>query len=296
MSVDNFTLGGIDVVSPLLGGALRLPIGLWEPGSLSAHKGHFGQGSTLHPFTGSLVVGPSGTSPISIFGTGINALEGSTTQTGSLSVVGQCLVTGTEFRTFTVNNDIDGISNNLIAAESNTLTGAVSNKLVAPVNIISGTITRINGLLNLTGVGDVAIAINSKKSFDIPHPTKEGWRLSHVCVEAPTADVYFRGKLDGGKTTITLPEYWQKLVDPNTITVSLTPVGVYQELYVEKIESARSITIRNNAGGPVKCHYLVMAERIDTEKNIPEYEGTWDDYPGDNSSRSIVGKDYDRRK
>jgi len=294
--IDNMTLGSVDVMSPLLGGALQLPLGTWEPGSLSAHKGHFGQGATLTPFSGSLVVGPSLTSPISIFGTGINSLTGSTTQTGAHTTVGQHMVTGTELRTFVINNDLDGITNNLVAATTNTLTAGLSNKLVAPVNIISGTITRINGLLNLTGVGDVAIAINSKKSFDIPHPTKEGWRLSHVCVEAPTADVYFRGRLDGGKTTITLPEYWQKLVDPNTITVSLTPVGLHQELYIEKIESARSITIRNNAGGPVKCHYLVMAERIDTEKNIPEYEGTWDDYPGDNSSRSIVGKDYDRRK
>ena len=78
----------------------------------------------------------------------------------------------------------------------------------------------INGAVNLTGLGDVATyatttraIANSKKSFDIPHPTKEGWRLSHVCVEGPSADVYLRGKLRNNNV-IKLPEYWKGLIDP----------------------------------------------------------------------------------
>ena len=39
-------------------------------------------------------------------------------------------------------------------------------------------------------------ALKNKK-FDISHPTKEGYRLSHVCLEGPTSDVYFRGRLKG---------------------------------------------------------------------------------------------------
>ena len=168
------------------------------------------------------------------------------------------------------------------------------NVEAAPAKVVAAPVTNIAGSLILTGVGDVASAINSKKSFDIPHPTKEGWRLSHVCVEGPSADVYVRGKLESGNR-IQLPEYWKGLVDTESITINLTPIGHHQELYVEKIEWGKDVIVKNNKGGPVHCYYHIMAERIDTEKNIPEYEGTWEDYPGDNSTRSIVGKDYDRR-
>jgi hypothetical protein len=121
-----------------------------------------------------------------------------------------------------------------------------------------------------------------KKDFDIPHPTKDGWRLRHVCIEGPTADVYVRGKLKGSNT-IELPEYWRKLVDPETITVTLTPIGSHQELYVDKIEWGTKIIIKTNSGSTINCYYTVYGERADTDKNIPEYEGTYNDYPGDNS-------------
>ena len=131
-----------------------------------------------------------------------------------------------------------------------------------------------------------------KKDFDIPHPTKEGWRLRHVCIEGPTADVYVRGKLKGSNV-IELPEYWRKLVDPETITVNLTPIGSHQELYVDKIEWGTRVTIKTNSGSSINCYYTVYGERVDTDKNIPEYEGTYNDYPGDNSQythSAIVNK------
>ena len=37
--------------------------------------------------------------------------------------------------------------------------------------------------------------LSAKKNFDIPHPTKEGWRLRHTCPEGPSNDVYFRGRI-----------------------------------------------------------------------------------------------------
>lgn len=128
----------------------------------------------------------------------------------------------------------------------------------------------------------------AKKPFDIPHPTKKGWRLRHVCIEGPTADVYVRGKLENSNI-IELPEYWRKLVDPETITVNLTPIGVYQELFVEKIEWGTRVIVKNNSGSAINCYYTVYGERADTDKNIPEYEGTYDDYPGDNRQYTYHG-------
>ena len=74
--------------------------------------------------------------------------------------------------------------------------------------------------------------LSAKKNFDIPHPTKEGWRLTHSCIEGPEAAIYVRGKLIN-TNIIKLPEYWENLVDPDTITVSVTPIGSYHNIFVK---------------------------------------------------------------
>ena len=126
-----------------------------------------------------------------------------------------------------------------------------------------------------------AIAL-SKKSFDIPHPTKKDHRLRHICLEGPEAEVFYRGRMEN-TTTINLPDYWRELVDSDSIGVHLTPMGSYQDLYVEKIEWGSRVTVKNASGGPIKCSYVVFGVRNDVERNIPEYQGlTPEDYPGDN--------------
>ena len=59
------------------------------------------------------------------------------------------------------------------------------------------------------------------KGFDIKHPNKEGQRLRHICLEGPEAGVYIRGRLTE-TNVIDLPDYWRGLIDPESITVSLT--------------------------------------------------------------------------
>ena len=129
----------------------------------------------------------------------------------------------------------------------------------------------------------------TKKGFDIPHPTKEEHRLRYICIEGPSADVYVRGKLKDSNT-IELPDYWKGLVDPETIDVSLTPMGSFQELFVESIQWGTRVIVKNAAGGPVNCSYIIYGERKDSAKNIPEYKGlTPKDYPGDNKEYVING-------
>ena len=109
------------------------------------------------------------------------------------------------------------------------------------------------------------------KLFDIPHPTKEGYRLVHTCLEGPEIGVYYRGRLTDSNV-IELPEYWKGLVDAETITVNLTPHTFYQELYVKNIEWGCRINVVNNAGGPIDCSYIVYAERKDVDKLRIEYK------------------------
>ena len=74
-----------------------------------------------------------------------------------------------------------------------------------------------------TEVSAAGITLTTRKPFDIPHPTKKGYRLRHVCLEGPESGVYYRGRLTG-KNVIELPEYWRGLVDAETFTVTLTQI------------------------------------------------------------------------
>lgn len=151
---------------------------------------------------------------------------------------------------------------------------------------ISGTIVT-SSTVTASQVTASGITLTTRKPFDIPHPTKEGYRLRHVCLEGPESGVYFRGRLTNSNT-IQLPEYWKGLVDAETITVSLTQIGSSQDLIVDSIQWGSQIKIRSGSASKIDCYYLVHAERKDGEKLIVEYEGTSiDDYPGDNAIYSI---------
>ena len=134
------------------------------------------------------------------------------------------------------------------------------------------------------------------KAFDIAHPTREGKRIRHICVEGPESAIYIRGKLEDSKI-IELPEYWDGLVDYESITITLTAVGKPQHLYVKSIDKDQ-IMIDNRKGDEClpSCYYEVWGNRIGPEL-VVEYEGESPaDYPGDQSGHSIAGYNYDTRE
>lgn len=106
------------------------------------------------------------------------------------------------------------------------------------------------------------------KSFDIAHPTKEGYRITYGCLEGPEHAVYHRGKTTSD--IIELPEYWSGLVDVDTTTVQLTPKGEYTPHWVEKIEN-NQIHIKSESG-KIDCYFLVHAERQDVPKLLVVYK------------------------
>jgi hypothetical protein len=130
-------------------------------------------------------------------------------------------------------------------ASSNTTTGAL---------VVQGGVG-ISGALNAT-----------TKSFNIPHPTKEGKDLRYGSLEGPEFGVYVRGTLKGSNV-IELPDYWTKLVDANTITVSLTPIGKYQKLSVKEVKD-NTIIISSDGWfkKEIHCYYVVYGERADVDK------------------------------
>ena len=153
----------------------------------------------------------------------------------------------------------------------------------------SGTVTAAN-FVGAHISGSISGGVSGKsagaKAFDIEHPSKHGHRLRHICIEGPESAVYYRGRLKNQKK-IALPKYWKDLVDVDSITVQLQPIGAHQDIIVKRWDD-ENIFLQAQGGLPINCFYHVYAERKDIEKLIPEYEGkTIDDYPGDNSVYSI---------
>ena len=137
---------------------------------------------------------------------------------------------------------------------------------------VKGNIDQPKG--NFTTTGKVTCgSLNSglPKKFDIQHPTKgEGWRLAHACIEGPEAGVYYRGRLKNQKI-IKLPYYWKDLVDVETITVQLQPIGAHQDIIVKRWDE-ENIYLQAQGGLPINCFYHVYGERKDIEKLVVEYE------------------------
>jgi hypothetical protein len=107
------------------------------------------------------------------------------------------------------------------------------------------------------------------KSFIIPHPTKEGYKLRHGSLEGPENGVYVRGR--STETIISLPDYWVGLVDADSITVNLTPIGPSGAPRVERIENNK-VYVFSEDSRPLDYFYMVNAERVDVaplEVEIP---------------------------
>ncbi len=138
-----------------------------------------------------------------------------------------------------------------------TLGGTLGGELVVEKNTFG------NG--NITCEGTLTAV---SKSFLIDHPTKDSMKLQYACIEGPENAVYVRGRLKDDNI-INLPDYWVGLVDENTITVNLTPIGHSQNLYVQDIVN-NQIIINDNEN--INCFYTIFAERKDVDKLVVEYE------------------------
>ena len=135
-------------------------------------------------------------------------------------------------------------------------------------------INNMNVIGNIEGNGSANInsfdQINANtKNFDIPHPTKPGWRLQYSSLEGPERGVYVRGKV-GADGVINLPDYWTGLVYEDSITVQLTPIGKACAHYV--INANRSQITVGCECGDVNAYYLVHGERQHNDPILVEYQ------------------------
>ena len=106
------------------------------------------------------------------------------------------------------------------------------------------------------------------KPFDIQHPTKgEGHRLRYACIEGPEVGVYYRGRLKESNV-IELPYYWKDLVDENSITVQLQPIGSNQNLVIQEFNNEFIVIAEDSTNtdlitdlSTIDCFYHVYGEK-----------------------------------
>ena len=123
-----------------------------------------------------------------------------------------------------------------------------------------------------------SVADGLPKKFDIPHPSREGYRLAHACIEGAEVGVYHRGRVRN-KKEIELPAYWKDLVHLDSISVQLQPIGAHQNIIIKRWDDEK-IYLQSHGGMPIDCFFHVYAERKDINPLTVEYEGkTWEDYP-----------------
>lgn len=149
--------------------------------------------------------------------------------------------------------------------------GAATGNTIFTVSGIGQTLVRVgigvsNPQFELEINGEISA---TNKSFVIDHPTKPGMKLRYGSLEGPENGVYVRGELKDSNTII-VPDHWYGLVDVETYTVHLTPIGTFAQLFVENIEDY-NVNIGDSRGLPIHCYYSVWAERKDIPKLVTEY-------------------------
>jgi hypothetical protein len=99
-------------------------------------------------------------------------------------------------------------------------------------------------------------------SFVQPHPTDSTKEIVYVSLEGPEAGTYIRGtaQLVDGEAIINLPEHFSLVTSDEGLTVQLTPIGEWLQLYlVEK--STQQILIREANGKNGQFDYIVQGVR-----------------------------------
>ena len=160
------------------------------------------------------------------------------------------------------NADTDSGSGNVLQLKGGATTGDTSSKMLDVLDIGGTTEFFVRG----DGVTYLRNASKDAGTFDIPHPVKGGdWRLRHSLVEAPRADLIYRGTttLSGGTATIDL-DADSNMTDGTWEVLNRNPWSMVASSgnAVTWSLSGKTLTINSNTADAV-CSWIVIGERQD---------------------------------
>ncbi len=129
-------------------------------------------------------------------------------------------------------------------------------------------ISTVDYALYTPGIVKCGILQASTKNFVAPHPADPSKEIVYTSVEAPTADIYFRGsgRLVNGIARIEVPEHFRLSAREGSYATTVTPVGGRAQVWVEE-EGPRGVVIAGS--GDAAFHYVVWAERDAVESESP---------------------------
>ena len=128
--------------------------------------------------------------------------------------------------------------------------------------------------INAAGVDQAGIYIDEQgrgvvwgdlKPFRTDHPNEPDKEIWYTCVEGPEVGAYDRGvgKLKSGECFIAFQDHFSALIDPNTITVQLTPqsADTYGLAVVEKTSKGFKVKELKKGKGNFSFDWEVKAKR-----------------------------------
>jgi len=110
------------------------------------------------------------------------------------------------------------------------------------------------------------------KNFHIPYPKQAGKELWYACIEGPEAGAYERGTatLVNGEAFVLFTEHFEYVINPETATVSITPLSADSEgiAVIEKTAKGFRVKELRKGAGNYKFDWEVKAVR----KGYENYE------------------------
>lgn len=118
-----------------------------------------------------------------------------------------------------------------------------------------------DGLCKLSIYTDGTIRA-TRKEFAADHPTDPDKSIIYVSLEGSEDGVYIRGtaQLHNGEAVVKLPEHFGMVTSEQGLTVQLTPLGEWLQLYIVE-KSTKRIVVREANGKSGQFDYLVMGVR-----------------------------------
>lgn len=129
------------------------------------------------------------------------------------------------------------------------------------------TISIVPHIVTVDGTFNV---VNGAKQFIQDHPTDPEKEIAYVSLEGGEAGTYVRGTatLAGGEACIELPEHFALVTSDEGLTMHLTPVGGWLQVYVAELSTTRCV-VREAEGRDGRFDYLVHGVRAGYEDHTP---------------------------
>jgi hypothetical protein len=107
------------------------------------------------------------------------------------------------------------------------------------------------------------LTVTGTKNFAVVDPADARRAIYYTALEGPEAGTYFRGtaRTTQGEAVIELPDYFARLTEPERLTVQLTPLGSWGQLYVAEKTPSRLVVRLTPGSTDLEFDYLVQGVR-----------------------------------